>query len=326
MSANVLANFPCAFRTMRYTIRVESAINISRKIGIEIEFVAPIIGTGSNYDVQQLIAQVLTNHGISACARGYTHHPLPHGYQLAVEHDTSLQDESRYRGLSWSKLEVKTSPMQWDDIERVLPQTLEIIRYVGARINASCGLHVHHHLPEAELCPQVVRNLQHLWWRFHPVMYGLVAPSRHANTFCRAPRRDDATIFDSCRSYSSLCDKLRRMDRYQGLNMTNLANPSRMTVEWRIHGGTTDWSKIRPWVLATQRWVEHAVQRSCHFKPDAIANTQAGLNALLVTTGLKSNSRIYRKVSKDLRQVGKYLLRRWKHFNVPRDMKAASAA
>ena len=133
-------------------------------------------------------------------------------------------------------------------------------------------------------------------------------------------------MFDHCTMYASLCGKLRGMERFHGLNLINLANRERMTVEWRIHGGTTDWSKIRPWVLATQRWVEHSVKRSCHFKLDPVSNTQAGLNALLVTTGLKSNSRIYRKVAKDLRQVGKYLLKRWKHFNFPRDLKAANAA
>ena len=295
-------------------------------MGIEIEFVAPIIGRGSNRDVQELLSQVLSNHGIQACSRGYTQQPLPHGYQLAVEHDASLRDESKYRGLSWSKLEVKTSPMLWDEVERVLPEALEIIQYVGARINASCGLHVHHHFPEAEYSPQVVRNLQHLWWRFHQVMYGVVAPSRHSHMYCRPPRADEAKIFDRCTSYRSLCQRMLMVERYHGLNLTNLANHDRMTVEWRIHGGTTDWGKIRPWVLATQRWVEHSVKRSCHFKPDPVANTQAGLNALLVTTGLKSNSRIYRKVDKDLREVGKYLLQRWKHFNSPRDLKAATAA
>lgn len=305
---------------------MESEVNHNRKTGIEIEFVAPIIGRGSNHDVQDLLAQVLSNHGIQSCSRGYTHQPLPQGYQLAVEHDASLHDESKYRGLSWSKLEVKTSPMLWDEVERVLPEALEIIQYVGARINASCGLHVHHHFPEAVHQPQTVRNLQHLWWRFHHVLYGLVPPSRITNMYCRPPRRDEATVFGNCKSYPSLCGKLHLLERYNGLNLTNLANRDRMTVEWRIHGGTTDWSKIRLWVLATQRWVEHAVKRSCHFKPEPVSNTQTGLNALLVTTGLKSNSRIYRKVDKDLREVGKYLLKRWKHFNSPRDFKAADAA
>ncbi len=55
-------------------------------------------------------------------------------------------------------------------------------------------------------------------------------------------------------------------------------------------------------------------------------NTQAGLNALLVTTGLKGNSRIYRKVDKELRDVGKFLLKRWKHFNLPGERKGEAAA
>ncbi len=302
---------------------MESVINPTRKIGIEIEFVAPIIGRGNNHDVQDLLAQVLTNHGIQAVSRGYTQQPLPSNCQLAVEHDASLRDESKYRGFSWSKLEVKTKPMLWDEVERVLPETLEIIQYAGGRINASCGLHVHHHLPEAEHKPQVVRNLQHLWWRFSPLMYGLMAPSRITNMYCRPPQHDEATLFDDCYSYPRLCGILHRYERYNGLNFINLANRDRMTVEWRIHGGTTDWDKIRSWVLATQRWVEHAVTRSCHLKRDQISNTQSGLNSLLVTTGLKSNSRIYRKVDKDLRQIGKYLLKRWKHFNVKELEKSA---
>ena len=305
---------------------MESEINHNRKIGIEIEFVAPIIGRGTNRDVQELLAQVLSNDGIRSCSRGYTQQPLPPGCQLAVEHDASLHDESRYRGLSWSKIEVKTAPMLWDEVERVLPEALQIIGYVGARVNASCGLHVHHHLPEAMSRPQVVRNLQHLWWRFHRVMYGVMAPSRQSHMYCRPPQQDESKLFDDCGTYESLRGKLSHVERYNGLNLTNLGKQSRMTVEWRIHGGTTDWEKIRPWVLATQRWVEHAVKRSCHFKPDPVNNTQAGLNALLVTTGLKSNSRIYRKVSKDLRQVGKYLMNRWKHFNPGQDRKASVQA
>ena len=79
-------------------------------------------------------------------------------------------------------------------------------------------------------------------------------------------------------------------------------------------------------MLATQRWTEHAVKRSCHYKPEPITNTQAGLKALLVTTGLKGNSRIYRKVEKELRQVGKFLLKRWKAFNLPRELKGKIAA
>lgn len=304
---------------------MESQIT-NRLIGIEIECVVPIIGAGDNRDVQNLIAEVLTNQGIRTTSRSYTHQPVPSGCKLAIEHDMSLRDESKYAGLRWSKIEAKTMPMTWVQVEEILPRALEIIRYCGARVNHSCGLHVHHHLPEVVEKPQVVRSLQHFWWRYYQVLYGLTAPSRLSNTYCYPPQRADATQYDDCHSYTRLRHVLRQVNRYNGLNLTNLANSERLTVEWRIHGGTVDWDKIKAWVLATQRWTEHSVARSCHYKPEPMPNTQAGLNALLVTTGLKGNSRIYRKVDKELRQVGKYLLRRWKHFNLPSEFKGEAAA
>lgn len=305
---------------------MQAVINPHRTIGIEIEVVVPIIGTGDNRDVQQLLAEILTNQGLRAVARSYTHQSIPSGCLFGVEHDVSLRDESRYAGLRWSKIELKTAPMTWPELERVMPGALEIVRYMGARVNATCGLHVHHHLPEAAERPAVVRNLQHLWWRFHQVVYGLVAPSRKSNQYCRPPRLSEAQRFDGVRTYEQLCEKVRQGDRYCGLNLLNLTNQDRMTAEWRIHGGTTDWTKVRSWVLTTQRIIEHAVARNCHFRAEPMPNTQAGLNALLVTTGLKPNSRIYRKVDKDLRGVGRYLLKRWKSFNQPEQCKSAKAA
>ena len=66
------------------------------------------------------------------------------------------------------------------------------------------------------------------------------------------PQIEDAKRFDRVYSYASLCRELQSVDRYHGLNLTNLAKQDRMTVEWRIHGGTTEWEKIKAWVLATQ--------------------------------------------------------------------------
>lgn len=104
-----------------------------------------------------------------------------------------------------------------------------------------------------------------------------------------------------------------------GLNLTNLLDDSRRTVEWRLHGGTTDWIKVKNWVLATQRWVEHSVARSCHYRAEPVPNNRHGLNALLLVSGLRPNSRVYSKVDAELRMVGRYLLRRWKHFNTQQE-------
>ena len=277
----------------------------------------PIIGTGENFHVQQFVADVLGREGVAACARGYSHQPVPEGCRVVVEHDSSIRDETRYAGIRWAKLECKTAPMTLDDLSQTLPKVCGVLTYLGARVNTSTGLHVHHHLPEIVQRPQVARSLMHFFWRFAPVLYTVVAPSRRGNQYCRAPQQADARRYDRIRTYEQLCRELGRVDRYCGLNLTNLNHQQRMTVEWRMHHGTLDANKILSWALATQRWTEHAVGRSCHFTEQQVANDRAGINALLVTTGLKPNSRIYREVEKDLRQVGRYLLKRWKKFNVP---------
>lgn len=286
-----------------------------RLIGVEIEVAVPIVGTGATSDVQTLMARILKNHGIPSHVRPYNRTPIPQGCDLAIECDSSIQGEQRYAGMSWSQIEIKTRPMNYADLQRVLPPALDIIRYLGARSTPSCGLHVHHNLPEAASHPKIVRNLQHLWWRYHKVIYGLVAPSRHSNTYCRPPQQNDAVRFDACHNFEQLRHKLDGCDRYSGLNLTNLTDVNRRTVEWRVHNGTTDWNKIGSWVLATQRWTVHAIHRSCQYRPEPVANSQAGLNSLLITTGLKPNNRVYQKVDKELRQAGRFLLRRWKHFN-----------
>ncbi len=79
---------------------MESKKSTSRLIGVEIECVLPIIGTGEGRDVQRLLAEVLSNHGIRSVARGYTHAAIPRDCKMAVEYDVSLRPESKYAGLS----------------------------------------------------------------------------------------------------------------------------------------------------------------------------------------------------------------------------------
>src|SRR6478752_2100128 len=92
-------------------LMLKATVNDERWIGCEMECVCPIVGHGESRDVQELLANVLTQQGIRAIARGYTNSPLPEGCQVAVEHDSSLRDESRYPGVRWAKIEVKTAPM-----------------------------------------------------------------------------------------------------------------------------------------------------------------------------------------------------------------------
>jgi hypothetical protein len=295
-----------------------------RLIGIEIETVCPVVGHGDNYEIQRLVADILTQQGLPSHARSYSHQPVPAGCVFCVEADSSLQGETRFQGIRWAHLELKNRPMTFAEVEQALPLALEILSYLGCRVNASTAVHVHHDFSQVVHRPETARNLAHLFHRFQRVLFGCVAPSRASSHYCKPLQQSDATRFDSVRSYADLCREVARCDRFRALNFTNVSNRDRMTVEYRLHGGTLDWQKLRAWVLATQRWTEHAVTRSCHHREEPIPNTRAGLNALLVSTGLKVNSRIYKKVDPQLRQAGRMLVKRWWHFNKPLPFKAAA--
>lgn len=87
---------------------LSSELSRNRRLGVEFEMVIPQIGGGVSADVREVIAQVLTANGVPAVARGYSHRPIPHGADVCVEYDSSVRGESRFRGISWVSVEVKT--------------------------------------------------------------------------------------------------------------------------------------------------------------------------------------------------------------------------
>jgi hypothetical protein len=132
----------------------------SRRLGCEFEVAVPQVGGGQSDDVRKVIAQVLSANDVPAVARGYSHRPVPDGADVCVEYDSSVRGESRFRGVQWVSVEVKTRILSgMDDWEQVVPPMLEILKYLGARVNSSCGHHIHVELAEAKSKPAVIRSL-----------------------------------------------------------------------------------------------------------------------------------------------------------------------
>jgi hypothetical protein len=163
----------------------------------------PLVGSGGGMDVQQALASVLTANGVRAVARGYSHDPLPTNADVAVEFDSSVQGESRYQGIRWMPVEVKTRILTYDEWERLVPKTLDICRYLGARVNPSCGHHLHLGFPEFKQDVKHVRSLWNLFHRYDSVLFGLVAPSRRHSNFCR-PMPPSSKILHGANSLRTL--------------------------------------------------------------------------------------------------------------------------
>ena len=171
---------------------------------------------------------------------------------------------------------------------------------------------------EARERPTVIRSLFNLFHRYEPVIYGLVAASRSANQYARAIPFNMAKLFQGCRSEDSLCRGIAQLHPKNGLNLAHICSCRHLSynprVEFRYHHGTLSPVKARHWTRFCLQMMEHAITRNCQASCQ-IENTRRGLERLLVSCGFKVNNQIYGKISPELRETGRFLIQRWKHFN-----------
>jgi hypothetical protein len=126
------------------------------------------------------------------------------------------------------------------------------------KITSNCGVHVHVDVSDFDW--KEVQKLLGLWARYEPFFYSLVPNSRKTNRYCetlRATTWAKAHAADSAGYYpaiTALTATTRRafqsasanLGKYRTLRMNMWATNGR--VEFRIHGGTISYTKIRQWV------------------------------------------------------------------------------
>jgi hypothetical protein len=290
-----------------------------RTMGAEFECAVPLVGQGTTMDVQRQIAGILTANGIRAGFRGYSHMPLPPETDIMVESDSSVHGESRWAGITWAALEVKTRILQGlAEYERIVPPTLEILRALNCKVNTSTGHHLHVGFYEVNSDARVIRSLYNLIHRFEPVIFSLVSASRRSNSYCR-PLPNVSKLLHKCHKLPCFEQALGHLERYQALNWTNLfCHDGAPRIEFRYHQGTLDATKAVHWARFCVQLLNHASTRSCQATPEQAPATKEGLRKLLTTCGFKINTKVYSKIAPELRQTGRYyLLKRWKELNLP---------
>ena len=243
-------------------------LNRTRRIGIEAEMTLPIVGRGENSDVQEVLAEVLGRNGITAIYRPYSSSNVSAGADVAVEYDSSITGENRYSGIKWVQIEVKTRILQgMNDWEAIVPKMLEICRYMGARVNKSCGFHIHVDLPEVQDKPTIIKSLFNLFYRFEPLIFGLIAPSRSNNDYTKAIPSGQSPLLRGCRSIRSFHRQLMGWHEKSGLNLTLLFSDrslaSQPRIELRYKNGTLNPEKARHWTRFCLQMVQHAINRNC---------------------------------------------------------------
>jgi len=306
-------------------------LNRTRRLGCEFEMTLPRMGNSSGTDVQNTLAEILTANGLPSIARGYSNQPVPSGYDLAVEYDSSIRGHSEWLNVPYASIELKTRILNGiDDWERIVPKALQICRDLGGKINHTAGFHVHIELMELFENYAVIRSLFNLFQRYEPVIYGLVAPSRTSNIYCIPIQPESFKLFQGCRAWRSFRQKLKSLPSHSGLNLSNLFCGKDIAtqphIEIRYSSGTLNADKARHWIRFLLQMTEHAVKRNCQASMEQIPNDRQGLEKLLISTGFKVNNKVYSNVSPELRETGKYLINRWKRFNGKISLKSCKSS
>jgi hypothetical protein len=147
----------------------------------------------------------------------------------------------------------------------------ETLKAMGARVNQSCGFHVHvgWNGTTAQLRRLVVLVAQH-----EKALHAATGThSREHNRYCNSIRtnyrRAESTDLRETES-------LITQSRYHVLNLTNLRNePARRTVEFRVFAGTTNVAKIMAYVGIALALVQKALNTNDDAAWDAAPSVKA---------------------------------------------------
>ncbi|NPV52245.1 MAG: amidoligase family protein [Firmicutes bacterium] len=208
----------------------------NRAFGIEIEAYGV-----SQFELEDRLRQA----GIQVRVEGYNHSTREH---WKIVSDGSIQGPDSF--------ELVSPPLSGEEGLNQIRTVCRVLDEVGAKVNKSCGFHVHH--SAADLTPKALQALIGLYTRFQGALDEIVAKSRRGNnnTYCRALsnelyyralRRDDLQGIVCCQD-----------SRYYKLNLQAYLRHG--TIEIRHHQGTVNADKIINWIRLTQAIVEAAVR------------------------------------------------------------------
>lgn len=187
--------------------------------------------------------------GVDVEFRGYTHARTT---VWKVVSDSSINGENPF--------ELVSPVLEGEGALPKLKTALLITRGLGARVNRTCGLHVH--FDARQMTAKQLKNLVVNYGRLQELIDKWMPASRRgdANRYCKSI--DSRTIREAERisDADTLEDALRKIERAQGRDRyfkLNLQSYWRhKSVEFRQHGGTTDPNKIKSWVEFCARLVE----------------------------------------------------------------------
>lgn len=233
-----------------------------RKFGIEIEMLVPQQYTGRN------VADILMSEGVPCIYAGYTHEVLNNCWKVVT--DCSIKPEESIKTVNFKGYELVSPPLSGKDGVNQLKAVCAVLDTIGATVNKSCGLHIHHEIVDYTL--DSWKTLTKAYLKFEDEIDNFMPVSRkgNANLYClnfsdvnSLSGMNLKSKFDLIDSKSTVSDLLEVFTdtyraRYRKLNVTSYAVYG--TIEFRHHSGTVEFEKIVNWLLLTQGLVERGAR------------------------------------------------------------------
>lgn len=186
--------------------------------------------------------ECFVNRGAISTAAART--GMPYEYQGYNHNDGhayfKFVSDSSVRGMA-DPIECVSPVLKGADGKKMLKNACKTLNDAGANVNQTCGLHVH--IGAAKLTAKQYINVFVNYALLENVISTFMAPSRRNNEYAR-PISNNAGQLARCRSIEDVRYLLGT--RYRTINAESYLRHK--TIEFRQHGGTTNFDKIFNWV------------------------------------------------------------------------------
>ena len=257
------------------------------KFGIEIEFF------GVNYIT--VIEQLRANGIQVADFSGYTHTVIP---QWKITTDSSVN--SRGTGLG-KGLELVSPILYGDEGLDELEKVYTVLNECGAKVDRTCGTHVHFDIADYTVDDMV--SFLNLYYKEHYLIDMLVPASRRNNNYCQQLTTTDIKRINE-RFADGRLQGIRDIrailySRYRTVNLDSYVKYG--TIEFRQHGGTTEFEKMEAWIILMYQML--ATAKGSHIRAGrAVRTTEPNFKSFMEMINLKDT------------YTEEFLTNRFKHF------------
>ena len=220
------------------------------KFGVEIEFTGATTQTVAD-EMQTLLAGT----GIAVYREGYNHSTRNH---WKVTTDATVTENRNYRDGSGYGGELVSPVLHGEAGLAELKAVLDALNEVdgrAVRVDRRCGVHVH--LSWDGMTTDHVKEVYKRYAQYEADIDAWMAPSRRGNNsrWCASIATNNSQgLRDVAAHTGTLSGMANLCGRYYKVNLQSLSRYG--TVEFRQHGGSTEFEKIGAWVKFLMGFVE----------------------------------------------------------------------